>query len=168
MQTIAQALLVLDLSHDNGLAAGLVIAIQFTPTLFLGAFAGVVADRFDKRKLMMLTQGLMGINVCVLAALTLSGVVSLGIVYLIVLANGIAGFDARPARCGRSFVSEMVGEDDLANAVALNSAIFNSARIIGPAIAAVVLIFTSSGVCFLINAVSYHRGDRLPRLHAGG
>jgi MFS family permease len=144
---------VLDLSHDNGLAAGLVIAIQFTPTLFLGAFAGLVADRFDKRKLMMLTQGLMAVNALVLAVLTLSGVVSLGIVYLIVLANGIVTTLDLPLR--QSFVSEMVGEDDLANAVALNSAIFNGARIIGPAIAAVVLVFTGSGVCFLINAVSY-------------
>jgi MFS family permease len=153
MQTIAQALLVLDLTHNNGLAAGTVIAIQFTPTLFLGAFAGVIADRFDKRKLMILTQGLMAFNALVLAMLTLSDIVTLGIVYLIVLANGIVTTLDLPLR--QSFVSEMVDDDDLANAVALNSAVFNGARIIGPAVAAGVLLFTGKGVCFLINAVSY-------------
>jgi MFS family permease len=153
MQTIAQALLVLDLSHNNGLAAGTVIAIQFTPTLFLGAFAGVVADRFDKRMLMMLTQLLMAFNAVVLAALTLTDNVSLTVVYSIVLANGLVTVLDMPLR--QSFVSEMVDDEDLANAVALNSAVFNGARIIGPAVAAGVLLFTGKGVCFLINAVSY-------------
>jgi MFS family permease len=153
MQTIAQALLVLDLSHNNGLAAGTVIAIQFTPTLFLGALAGVVADRFDKRKLMMLTQVLMAFNAVVLAVLTLTDHVSLTVVYAIVLANGLVTVLDMPLR--QSFVSEMVNDEDLANAVALNSAVFNGARIIGPAIAAGVLLFTGKGVCFLINAVSY-------------
>jgi MFS family permease len=155
MQTIAQALLVLDLSHDNGLAAGFVIAIQFVPTLCLGALAGVFVDRFDKRTLMMWTQGLMAFNALVLATLALTGVDELWMVYAVVLANGLVTTVDLPLR--QSFVSEMVGEDDLSNAVALNSAIFNSARIIGPAVAAVVLWVTneSAGACFLVNAASY-------------
>lgn len=153
MQVIAQALLVLDLSHDNGLAAGTSIAIQFLPTLVFGAYAGVFVDRFDKRQLMIITQVLMAVNALVLAGLTLGNVVSLWMIYAIVFANGLVNCVDMPLR--QAFVSEMVGEEDLSNAVSLNTAIFNSARIVGPAVAAVVLVFTSKGICFLLNATSY-------------
>jgi MFS family permease len=158
MQTIAQALLVLDLTKNNGVAAGLTIAIQFIPTLCLGAFAGVVADRFDKRRLMMLTQALMAFNALVLAGLALADVAKLWMVYAVVFANGVVTVLDLPLR--QSFVSEMVDDEDLPNAVALNSAVFNSSRIVGPTLAAIVLVFAGKGVrgkgvCFLFNAVSY-------------
>lgn len=154
-QTIAQALLVLDLTKNNGLAAGTVIALQFLPTLCLSAWAGVLVDRHDKRVLSMVSQACLAGNAVVLAVLTLSGVIELWMIYAIVLANGMVTAFDMPLR--QSYVSEMVSEDDLANAVALNTATFNGGRIIGPAIAAVILAVTDHdyGICFSVNAVSY-------------
>lgn len=156
MQQVAQALFVIELADTNkGTAAGTVVALQFLPTLLFGAMAGVFIDRFDKRKLLMLTQGILGVNAIVLAVLTLSGVIELWMIYAFVLANGIVTAADIPLR--QSFVSEMVSEEDLSNAVALNSATFNIARIIGPALATGVLAAAhdSYGICFLVNGVSY-------------
>jgi MFS family permease len=154
-QNIGQALLVLDLSHDSGVAAGTVVAMQFLPTLFFGAMAGVVIDRFDKRKLLMTSQAILGVNALVLAVLVLSGVAELWMVYAMAFANGLVTSLDLPLR--NAFVSEMVTEDDLANAVALNSATFNVARIVGPAIAALILLVANDnkGICFIVNSISY-------------
>ena len=107
MQTIALGWLVLHLSHNSGVAIGAAIALQFVPTLLLGAWAGVLADRFDKRMILVLTAITMGVTAGALAVLTLTGVVALWMVFAIVLLQGIAQSIDNPARL--SFVSEMTG-----------------------------------------------------------
>ena len=137
MQTIAQAWLVLKLSHNNGVDVGLVTALQFLPMLLFGMWGGVIADRFDKRKLLMGTQSAMAMTAAALAVLTLSGSIRLWHVYALVMLTGFANMIDVPTR--QSFVVEMVGKDDVANAVGLNSAMFNAARIVGPAVAGIVI-----------------------------
>ncbi|MBA3368572.1 MAG: MFS transporter, partial [Geodermatophilaceae bacterium] len=132
MQRIAQDWLVLQLS-DSGLALGVVTALQFAPILVLSLYGGMLADRYDKRRLMMLTQATMGLTALVLGLLVLGDVVALWHVFVIAGALGVAAAMDMPVR--QSFVSEIVGTDNLANAVSLNSAIFNAARLVGPAIA---------------------------------
>jgi MFS family permease len=153
MQTIALGWLVLDLSDNSGFAVGFVLALQFVPTLLFGAWGGVVADRFDKRKLLVITQAVMAVTAAVLGIIVVSGVVSLWMVYALVFVFGTAQAVDNPSRL--SFVSEMVGPEDLSNAVALNSTLFQVARIVGPAVAGVLIVLVDTGPCFLINAVSY-------------
>jgi MFS family permease len=153
MQTIALGWLVLDLSDNSGFAVGFVIALQFLPTLLLGAWGGVVADRFDKRAVLVITQAVMAMTAAVLGVLVVTDVVTLWMVYALVLVFGAAQALDNPARL--SFVSEMVGLDDVSNAVGLNSTMFQMARIVGPAIAGVLIVAIDTGPCFLINAVSY-------------
>ncbi len=153
MQTIALGWLVLNLSHNSGIAIGAVIALQFVPTLFLGAWAGVLADRFDKRVLLVLTAITMTVTAGTLAVLTLTGLVALWMVFAIVLVQGLAQAVDNPARL--SFVSEMTGPADLPNAIGLNSALFQVARIIGPAFAGVIIVLVGTGWCFALNALSY-------------
>lgn len=152
MQRIAQDWLVLELSGKNPVALGIAASLQFLPTLFLTLWAGVLADRVDKRKLLIGIQSGMAICALVLWLLNVSGLVELWQVYLLCLVFGVfTAFDP-PVR--QSFVAEMVGRERLVNAVALNSSTFNLARIVGPAIAGVMIVFTGTGWVFLVNAVS--------------
>ncbi len=162
MQNLAQAWLVLNLSKNDPLALGLVGALQFLPSLLLSLFTGVIADRYPKRRLLLITQGSALFLALVLAGLTTTGLVQIWHVYVLALVLGIVNSFDMPTR--QAFVSEMVGKDDLMNAVALNSTIFNAARVVGPALAGLLIglgekIFnsTQSGVAFAIwlNAISY-------------
>ena len=153
MQTTAIAWLVLKDLHAGGTGLGLVVAVQFLPTLLGGSWAGVIADRFDKRKILFATQSSMAVFAGAMAALTLTGAVQLWMVYALAAAMGVATMFDSPTR--QAFVTEMVGPDDLANAVGLNSAGFNVARIAGPAVAGLLIATVGTGYCFAINAVSF-------------
>ena len=152
-QTIAQAILVLHLSHNNGVAAGASVAVQYLPTLLFGVWGGLLADRVDKRKLLMKTQAVLALFAFLLGVLDLSGTITLASVFVLIGCSGCATAIDQPTR--QSFVPELVNKEHLANAIGLNSTIFNGARIVGPAIAAGVIYVSSTGVCFLINALSY-------------
>ena len=154
MQRTAQDWLVLtELTQKNATAVGIVMALQFGPQLLLLPLTGYAADHFDRRKLLSITQALMGALALGLGLLTLGGWVQLWHVYVFAgLLGAVAAFDA-PAR--QTFVSELAGEEDLSNAVALNSTSFNAARMIGPAVAGALLASMSAGWVFLLNAVSY-------------
>lgn len=152
MQGIAQAWLVLELT-GSGTALGTVVAMQFLPTLLLAPYGGVIADRFEKRRLIMVTQTLAGLLALTLGVLTLTGVVELWMVYVIAAGFGAVTAIDNPSR--QTFVMEMVGPADIANAVTLNSVVVNAARAIGPAIAGVIIATVGVGECFVANAVSY-------------
>ncbi len=152
-QRVAQDWLVLELSGNNGLALGVVTGLQFLPVLLFGLYGGVLADRYDKRRLLVGAQVVMGLLALVLAVLDLAGVVALWHVYLLAALLGFAGVVDTPVR--QSFVSELVGPDHLSNAVGLNSATFNTSRIVGPAIAGVAIGSVGTGWVFLANAMSY-------------
>ena len=154
MQRIAQDWLVLtQLTAHNATAVGTVMALQYGPHLVLLPFTGYTADLVDRRKLLLATQFGMGVLAATLGLLTITGAIRLWEVYVIALVQGcITAFDA-PAR--HTFVAELVGETDLSNAVALNSTSFNAARMIGPAIAGVLIASVGTGWVFLINAVSF-------------
>lgn len=154
MQRTAQDWLVLtQLTHDNATAVGIVTALQFGPQVLLLPWTGLAADRLNRRKLLFATQAGMGLLALGLGALTLSGRVQLWEVYVFAFLLGcVTAFDA-PAR--HTFVSELVSEADLANAVALNSTSFNAARMIGPAAAGVLIAAVGSGWVFVLNAASF-------------
>lgn len=154
MQRIAQDWLVLtELTHHSASAMGLVVALQFAPPLFLLPWTGYAADHLDRRRLLIATQIAQGLLALGLGIVTLTGVVTLWQVYLFALLLGIAtAFDA-PVR--QVFVNELVGESHLANAVAINSTSFNVARMIGPAIAGLLIAAVGSGWVFMINAASF-------------
>lgn len=150
---IALVLLVLHRTDKSGLAIGILTACQFAPILVLGAFGGLVADRYDKRRLLLVTQTLEMLQSFGLAALAFIPGTPLIAFYLMALAGGtMLAFD-NPAR--RSFVSEMTPTGDLQNAVTLNSALMTSSRVIGPAIAGVLVVTVGFGWCFTIDAISY-------------
>lgn len=152
MQRIAQSWLVLHLT-GSAVALGVVSALQFLPMLLVGAWGGLVADRFDKRRLLLATQALMGLLALGLALAALTGVVNVAMVYAFALALGLVTVVDMPAR--QSFVIEMVGRRHVTNAVSLNSAVFTGARVIGPALAGVLISLAGTGWCFLINAASF-------------
>jgi MFS family permease len=154
MQRIAQHWLVLtQLTDRNATAVGVVMALQYGPHLVLLPFTGYAADLLDRRKLLLATQFGMAVLAAGLGLLTVTGAIQLWEVYGIALLQGcVTAFDA-PAR--HSFVSELVGETDLSNAVALNSTSFNAARMIGPAAAGLTIAAVGSGFAFLINAASF-------------
>jgi MFS family permease len=154
MQRTAQDWLVLtQLTDHNATAVGIVMALQFGPSLFLLPLTGAAADHCDRRKLLIATQTALGLLALGLGLLTVLNVVRLWHVYVFALLLGcVTAFDA-PAR--QTFVSDLVGEDDLSNAVALNSTTFNSARLVGPALAGVLIASISSGWVFLLNAASF-------------
>jgi MFS family permease len=152
MQSIAQMWLVLHLT-GSGLALGITAALQFTPILLFGTWGGLLADRVDKRKLLMVTQSAAGVVALVLAGLTLGGLVQLWMVYVLAFALGMVNVFDNPGR--QSFVTEMVGKDQVINAVGLNSGVFTLARVIGPAIAGVLIAAVGTGWCFLYNGLSY-------------
>jgi MFS family permease len=152
MQSIAQSWLVLQLT-GSGTALGLTVALQTLPVLLLGPYAGVLADRVDKRRLMIVLQTVMGLLALALGLLTVSGLVALWQVLVLALLLGLANCFENPAR--QSFVLEMVGPGLLRNAVSLNSVMVNVARAVGPAVAGVLIAVVGTGVCFLLNAVSF-------------
>ena len=155
MQRIGQDWLVLQLSGDSGVAIGLVTALQFGPTLLLSMYGGVLADRYDKRRVLVVTQVLMGLLALLLGTLVATGAIALWHVF--VLAGALGSVTAIDAPVRQAFVSEMVGGDLLANAVGLNSTIFNGARLIGPSLAG-LLIGASGGdtaPAFFLNAASF-------------
>lgn len=154
MQRTAQDWLVLtQLTHNNATAVGVVMALQFGPQVLLLPVTGFAADHLDRRKLLLATQASMGVLALGLGILTVAGLVQLWHVYVFALLLGcVSAFDS-PAR--QTFVSDLVVEDNLSNAVALNSTSFNAARLIGPAIAGVLIAAVGSGWVFLINAASF-------------
>ncbi|WP_038677265.1 MFS transporter [Pimelobacter simplex] len=158
MQRVAQDWLVLTIPGNGGAALGITTGLQFLPVLLLSPYAGVVADRFSKRRLLQVTQAVMALSALLLGVIAATGSAQTWHVYVIAFVFGIgAAFDA-PAR--QAFVSEMVGTDDVANAVSLNSAAFNSARLIGPGLAGLLIGVGGGGMratgwVILANAVSY-------------
>ena len=152
MQQLAQDWLVLQLT-DRPLPVGITTALQFSPVLLLGIWGGLVADRLDKRRLLLATQGVMGALALALGVITLTGTVRLWMIYLLALLLGCATSFDMPAR--QAFVTEMVGPDHLSNAVGLNSAVFNCGRIIGPAAAGVLIGIVGIAPAFMVNAFSY-------------
>ncbi|GAN67367.1 MFS transporter [Acetobacter orleanensis] len=154
VQRTAQDWLVLtDLTHHDATAVGLVMALQFGPQMLLLPWTGFAADHFNQRRLLMITQATMGLLALALGALTISGLVQLWHVDVFAFLFGCAAaFDA-PVR--QTFVAELVGDADLHNAVALNATSFNAGRMIGPAVAGLVIAATGTGWAFLINGASF-------------
>ncbi len=158
MQRVAQDWLVLQLTGFSGTALGVTTGLQFLPILLLSPYAGLIADRFPKRRLLQVTQLMLALPALLLGLLAVTGVAQSWHVYVLAFVFGIgSAFDA-PAR--QSFVSEIVGPEDLTNAVGLNSASFNLARMIGPALAGLLIAVLGSGVpatgaVIIVNAVSY-------------
>ena len=157
LQNTAQAWLVLELT-GSGTALGIMVALQLLPTLLLSAYGGVLADRYPKRTLLRVMQVAMALPAAALGVLAILDVVALWHVYVLVAVFGVGRALEAPAR--QSFVPEMVGTDDLGNAVALNSASFNAGRLIGPALAGVAIAAIGGGVVgtgwvILANALSY-------------
>jgi MFS family permease len=155
MQTAAQAWLVLTLVGTNEAAfyLGLLGAVQFLPVLVLGLFGGMIADLWPKRRTVVATQLAAGLVALALASLDQLGIVQVWHIFALALALGVVNAVDMPTR--QSFVVEMVGHEDVANAVGLNSAVFNGARIVGPAAAGVLVAVAGTAVCFFFNAVSY-------------
>lgn len=153
MQRVAQDWLVLELSGRSAMAVGIAAALQFTPTLLLSMWAGMLADRLDKRRMLLMVQSAMGGCALVLGVLDLTGVVALWHVYVFCFVLGAFAALDQPIR--QSFVAEMVGGSNVTNAVALNSMTFNTARIIGPAVAGVMITWIGTGWVFIGNAVSF-------------
>ncbi len=161
MQSVALAWLVVHYLapvHERGVDLGLTLALQFLPMLLFGAWGGLVADRVDKRRLLVMTQTSAGALALLLGLLVLVGAGPQGSahlweVYALSFALGVVNLFDNPAR--QTFVIEMVGKDDLANAVSLNSIVMNGARVIGPAIGGVLIATVGLGICFLFNAASY-------------
>jgi MFS family permease len=149
---IAQDWLVLSLT-GSAFAVGVTTAMQFLPVLLFGLFGGVIADRFPKRQLLMVTQGAMGVLAAGLAALTLAGAVRPEHIYVFAFLLGLVTVVDNPAR--QTFVVEMVGKADLANAVSLNSANFQTARLVGPAVAGALMAAVGAGWAFAVNALSF-------------
>jgi MFS family permease len=170
MQTVAAVWVILTLT-DSGVAVGLTTALQFLPMLLIGAWGGLLADRIPKRRLLMTTQALMMIPAAGLFAVTATGIVTPWMVYLAVFAFGSLNAVDNPTR--QSFVYEMVGPDRVVNAVSLNSVVVQAARIVGPALAGVLIATVGVVPCFALNALTFVamilalRGMDAGRLHAG-
>jgi MFS family permease len=153
MQRVAQDWLVLELSGGSGVAVGITTALQFLPMLVLSAYGGLIADRFDKRLILKITQGWLALCAAVLGLLAVTGIAVTWHVYLLALLFGIGTAFDNPAR--QSFVPELVGPERLPNAIGLNSATFHAARIVGPALAGFVIAWFGTGWAILSNAVTY-------------
>jgi MFS family permease len=152
MQRVAQDWLVLDLTHGSGTALGITSALQFLPMVF-SMWGGIVADRYAKRRILMVTQSAMGVLALILGVLALTHSVAIWQVYALAFALGMVTVVDNPTR--QAFATEMVGRDGLANAIALNSAVFNLARIAGPAVAGIAISLLGTPAAFLVNAASY-------------
>lgn len=153
MQNVAQDWLVLDLTNKSGTALGITTALQFLPMLLFGLWGGVLADRHNKRRVMIATQSIQGLLALSLGVLVVTGVVQTWMVFCFAFALGMTTVFDLPAR--QAFVVEMVGKDDVTNAVGLNSATFNSARIVGPAVAGLMIAGGGTAPVFFLNALSY-------------
>jgi MFS family permease len=175
MQTVAQGWLVLQLSNDP-FALGLLSVAQFGPIMVFGLFGGVVADNLPKRQTLIATQVVQMVLAFVLAGLVATGLAQVWHILVLALLLGLANAVDMPTR--QSFVVEMVGREDVANAVAFNSAMFNAARVVGPAIAGLTIGVFGIAVCFFLNGLSFvaviagllamrdrelHLGARIPR-----
>ncbi len=170
MQRVAQDWLVLQLSGGSALAVGITTGLQFLPLLLFGLIGGAIADRYDKRRILMLTNAFLGLVALTLSVLVLGGVADVWHVYALAFALGIGTAMDNPAR--QSFVVEMVDRDKLGNAVALNSASFHGARLIGPGVAGLLIeVFDGTGWVFALNALTYFaplialRSMRVEELH---
>jgi MFS family permease len=170
MQRVAQDWLVLtQLTHHDASALGIVMGLQFAPLLLLLPWTGSAADRLNQRKLLMLTQASMGVLALILGVLTIAGVIQLWHVYVLAFLSGCAAALDAPVR--QTFVAEMVGDEDLPNAVALNSSSFNAGQMIGPAVGGVLIASVGLGWAFLLNGLSFAAVlismsfFRLPELH---
>ncbi|WP_016934764.1 MFS transporter [Rhodococcus sp. R1101] len=152
MQTVAQSWLVLQLT-GSATAIGIVLALQTVPMLLLGPYGGVVADRSDKRRLMIGLQTLMGVQALILGLLVVTDTIALWHVYVLAVALGLNQCFENPAR--QSFMLELVGPEDLRNAVSLQSVLASCSRMIGPAVAGLIIAAGGLGVCFLLNAASF-------------
>lgn len=152
MQMAAQSWLVLEIT-GSATKLGLIVALQTLPVLLLGPYGGVVADRVDKRRLMICLQTLMGVQALALGLLTITGSVRLWQIGALAVLLGLNNAFENPAR--QSFMLEMVGEEHLRNAVSLNSVLVNVARTVGPAVGGILIATVGTGVCFLFNAASF-------------
>jgi len=152
MQTVAIGWLVYTIT-GSPTQIGVVIAVQFIPTLFGSIPGGLIADRFDKRKVLIGTQTALALQAAVLTAVAISGAATLPVLYVLAFVQGSITTLDNPTR--QSFVTEMVGRDELANAVGLNSAMFNTARILGPALGGLLIQLVGTTTCFALNAVSF-------------
>jgi MFS family permease len=152
MQSVAQAWLVLKLT-GSGVALGFVTALQFLPILLFGVWGGVIADRVDKRRALIATQTAMAAVAAILATVTATGIVELWMVYVCAILLGTANMVDSPTR--QAFVTELVGPAEVPNAVGLNSAMFNAARVVGPALAAALIVGVGIWPAFALNAVSF-------------
>lgn len=153
MQVTAQDWLVLQLSHNSPSALGYVTALQFMPVLFLTLIGGKLADRFDKRHILIVTAATYALLATLMGILVVSGAIQLWMVFCFASAWGAIGAIDNPTR--QAFASEMVGRDLLPNALALNSAVFNSARIFGPAVGGVAIALFGTGTAFVLNAFTF-------------
>jgi MFS family permease len=165
-----------ELTHNNAAAMGVTMALQFGPPLVLVGVTGWVADRFDRRKLLMVTQGSLMLLGLAIGILILEGLMTLPIMFAFALALGVVAAFDNPSR--QAFVSDLVSRENASNAVALNAASFNGARMIGPAAAGIVIVAVGTGWVFMVNAVTFLamigaliliRGDQLvPRVRSSG
>jgi len=153
MQRVAQDWLVLELTHNSGSALGITTGLQFLPLLLLSLWGGMVADRYSKRRILMVTQAAAGGLAVILGLLALTHAVSIWQVYALAFALGLVTAVDNPTR--QAFAAEMVGRRGMPNAIALNSAVFNLARIAGPAVAGLVISAVGTPAAFLVNAASY-------------
>jgi len=152
MQRVAQSWLVLELT-GSGTALGVVSALQFLPLLVLGPWGGVLADRYDKRRVLIATQAIPAVLAGILGLLVATDVVTVWMVYLLAVALGFIQVVDNPTR--QTFIHEMVGPDDLTNAVSLNAVVVNVARVIGPGFAGALIVTIGLAPCFFINSLSY-------------
>jgi len=152
IQSIAQAWLVLELTN-SGIALGITTALQYLPILIFGPYGGVIADRISKRKILYFTQSISGVLALILGVLVATGLVKVWMVYILAFCLGMVNVFDNPAR--QTFYIELVGPDNLRNAVTLYSTLVNLARIIGPAIAAALIASVGLAPCFIINGISY-------------
>src|SRR3954470_17557210 len=152
MQTVAQAWLGLKLTN-SGTALGIVTTLQYLPILLFGGMAGVILDRVDRRRVYMWTQTFAGLEALVLGVLTVTGLVELWMVYVLAFVLGVITAVDQPVR--GTMVLDLVGTDDLSNAISLNMAMGNAGRAVGPAIAGLTIAALGVGVCFLLNAASF-------------
>jgi MFS family permease len=153
MQRIALSWYVLQLTHGDSFAVGIMALAQFLPFTLFGLFAGVITDRLDARRLVISTQAAQLVTAVALTAIALSGVAEPWMLYTIAFLNGLILVLDVPSR--QQLTYRMVGRDTLPNAIALNSSLFNASRIFGPSLAGIILGFAGVGVCFVVNAVSF-------------
>ncbi len=152
IQNVAQAWFILTLTH-SAVAVGILAVCQFGPYGLFGLFGGVIADRLDQRRALIVTQAAFTASAASLAILTLTGHAAVWEVFLLAGVNGTVQILDTPVR--QSFTIQMVGRDELPNAIALNSSLFNASRAIGPAVGGVIIAVAGVGLCFLINALSF-------------